>query len=149
MKVTRRLIVLVGLPGSGKSTWAERQGIVVLSSDAVRVLLTGSAEDQSANQLVFRVLRYLLAMRVKAGADATILDATSLTRRERKAWLHTAGTLGLAAEAVFFETPRAVCRARNAARSRVVPEDVMRRFAARLTPPSTEEGFVRVTVVRP
>jgi predicted kinase len=145
----QKLIVLVGLPGSGKSTWAERQGVGVLSSDAVRVLLTGDAGNQTVNRLVFPTLRYLLTMRMKAGAEATILDATSLMAKERKAWIRTAEELGCDAEAVFFDTPLAVCKARNAARSRVVPEEVMDRFAARLVPPSEAEGFAKVTVIKP
>ncbi len=141
--------MLVGLPGSGKSTWAERQGVGVLSSDAVRALLTGDAEDQSVNRLVFPTLRYLLAMRMKAGAEATILDATSLTPKERKSWIKAVELLGGEAEALFFDTPLAVCKARNAARSRVVPDEVMDRFAARLVPPSEDEGFTKVAVIRP
>jgi predicted kinase len=145
----KKLIVLVGLPGSGKSKWAAEQDAGVLSSDAVRELLTGSAEDQSVNRLVFPTLRNLLAARVKAGMAATILDATSLTPKERRSWVRTAEALGCEAEAVFFDTPLALCKSRNAARSRVVPEDVMDRFAARLVPPSEAEGFTRVTVIRP
>ena len=63
-----KIIVLVGLPGSGKSTWAAQQDAGVLSSDAVRVLLTGSADNQNVNSLVFETLRFLLQMRVQAGA---------------------------------------------------------------------------------
>ena len=149
MGARKKLIVLVGLPGSGKSRWAAEQDAGVLSSDAVRELLTGSAEDQSVNRLVFPTLRNLLAMRVKAGVEVTILDATSLTPKERRSWVRTAEALGCEAEAVFFDTPLALCKSRNAARSRVVPEDVMDRFAARLVPPSEAEGFTRVTVIRP
>jgi predicted kinase len=145
----KKLIVLVGLPGSGKSTWADRQGVGVLSSDAVRALLTGDAEDQSVNRLVFPTLRYLLAKRIEAGAETTILDATSLTAKERRAWVRTAEALGCEAEAVFFDTPLATCKARNATRPRVVPEEVMDRFAARLVPPSEAEGFTKITVVQP
>ena len=149
MGVCKKLIVLVGLPGSGKSKWAAEQDAGVLSSDAVRELLTGDAEDQSANRLVFPTLRNLLATRVKAGMEVTILDATSLTPKERRSWVRTAESLGCEAEAVFFDTPLELCKSRNAARSRVVPEDVMDRFAARLVPPSEAEGFTRVTVIRP
>ncbi len=149
MGARKKLIVLVGLPGSGKSTWAERQGVGVLSSDAVRALLTGDAGNQSVNNLVFPALRNLLAVRMKEGAEATILDATSLTPRERKVWVRAVESLGGEAEAVFFDTPLAVCKARNAARSRVVPEDVMDRFAGKLVRPSEAEGFTKVTVVRP
>jgi predicted kinase len=145
----KKLIVLVGLPGSGKSKWAAEQDIGVLSSDAVRELLTGSAENQTVNRLVFPTLRYLFQMRIKAGMDATILDATSLTPKERRAWVRTAESLGCEAEAVFFDTPIELCKSRNAARSRVVPDEVMDRFAARLVRPSEAEGFTWVTVVRP
>jgi predicted kinase len=145
----KKLIVLVGLPGSGKSTWAARQGTGILSSDAVREILTDDAENQAVNRLVFPTLRYLLVMRVKAGMEATVLDATSLTPKERRSWVRTAEALGCDAEAVFFETPLAACKSRNVARSRVVPEDVMDRFAARLIRPSEAEGFTKVTVVRP
>lgn len=140
---------MVGLPGSGKSSWAARQGIGVLSSDAVRELLTDDVENQNANRLVFMTLRFLLSMRVKAGTEATILDATSLTRKERRSWIRTAEALGCEAEAVFFDTPLAVCKLRNAARSRVVPEEVMNRFAGRMAMPLEAEGFTRVTVIAP
>jgi len=115
----------------------------------VRLLLTGDAENQSANRLVFPTLRHLLQVRVKAGMEVTILDATSLTTKERRAWIRMADALGCDAEAVFFDTPLALCKSRNAARSRVVPEDVMDRFAERLVGPSEAEGFTRVTVIRP
>ena len=144
-----KIIVLVGLPGSGKSTWAAQQGLGVLSSDAVRALLTGSETNQDVNPLVFETLRFLLTMRVQAGAAATIVDATFLTARERRAWVRFAASLGCSAEAVFFDTPTKTCKARNKARSRVVPDDVMIRFAARLTPPSLKEGFTQVTVIKP
>ncbi len=144
-----KIIVLAGLPGSGKSAWAAQQGVGVLSSDAVRALLTGSEENQTVNPLVFETLRFLLSMRVRAGAAVTIIDATSLTASERRAWVRFAASLGCSAEAVFFDTPTKTCKARNKARSRVVPDDVMSRFALRLTPPSLKEGFSKVTVIKP
>ena len=149
MSARPRIVVLVGLPGSGKSFWAARQRAGVLSSDAVRALLTGTEENQDVNSLVFQTLRFLLKMRLRAGAGVTIIDATSLTARERRPYILLAAALGCSSEAVFFDTPLDTCKARNAARSRVVPGDVMNRFAARLTPPSTDEGFAKVKVIKP
>jgi predicted kinase len=145
----QRILVLTGLPASGKSTWAAAQLIGVLSSDAVRALLTGAEETQHVNGLVFATLRQLLEARVRAGAAATIVDATSLTRTERRSWIRMAEALNCDAESVFFDTPLELCLARNAARARVVPEDVMRRFAARMTRPELSEGFTHIMVVRP
>ena len=149
VRVRHKIIVLVGLPGSGKSTWAAQQGAGVLSSDMVRALLTGSEETQTVNRLVFPTLRFLLEMRVKAGAKSTIIDATSLTAKERRAWIRMAESLDCDAEAVFFDTPLEICRKRNAARDRRVPDDVMDRFAARMTRPAEREGFVKVTSIEP
>ena len=58
-----RLVILVGLPASGKSTWLKRNRLPALSSDDVRELLTGDPTNQSINRLVFRTLRQLAQAR--------------------------------------------------------------------------------------
>ena len=55
---------------------------------------------------------------------------------------------GCQIEALFFDVPLEVCLDRNRSRARVVPDDAMRVMAAKLVPPSVDEGFSRVTVVR-
>jgi predicted kinase len=50
-------------------------------------------------------------------------------------------------EAVFFDVPMEVCRARNARRQRVVPEEAMAKMVAKLAPPDIQEGFSRVTAI--
>jgi predicted kinase len=147
MSSPRRVIVLVGLPGSGKSTYVERLGAVALSSDEIRRLLAGDAADQSANREVFAALRYLLRRRLALGRETTYVDATNLTPEERWPYIRLAGAYGCAAEAVFFDVPLEICMERNRRRHRVVPEEAMRRLAARLVPPSAAEGFARVVVI--
>jgi predicted kinase len=144
-----RLYVLAGLPGSGKSTWLERQGKPALSSDTLRTLLTGDEANQENNRLVFAQLRELVRARLEAGCEETWVDSTALTRVERRCWIRLAEMLGCPVEAVFFDTPFEVCRARNLNRRRRVPEDAMERMARRMTMPSIEEGFDRVHVIRP
>jgi len=78
--------------------------------------------------------------------DTKPFTATAAVRR---AWVRFARALGCSAEAVFFDTPTKTCKARNQARARVVPDDVMLRFAGRLTPPTLKEGFTQVTVIKP
>lgn len=143
-----RLIVLVGLPGSGKSTWAAERLLNALSTDRLRELLVDDAAIQTANADVFRHLRALVRTRLRLKLEATCVDATNLTRKERRVWIRIARELGAEPEAIWFDVPLDECNRRNALRSRVVPEDVMDRFAKKFTPPELSEGFARVEAVR-
>jgi len=143
----QRIVVLVGLPGSGKSTYLERLGITSLSSDGIRQLLADDATDQTIHARVFQSLRYLLRQRLAIGRPATYVDATHLTPAERRPYIKIAERYGCAVEALYFDVPLDVCLERNRGRSRVVPEEAVRAMAAKLVPPSVEEGFNTVTVV--
>jgi predicted kinase len=144
----QRIIILVGLPGSGKSTYLERLGVTALSSDLIRQLLADDATDQTIHGRVFNTLRYLVRQRLAIGRQVTYVDATHLTPDERRPYIKIAQSYGCEAEALFFDLPLEVCLDRNRSRARVVPEEAVRAMAAKLVPPSMDEGFSRITMVR-
>ncbi len=142
------VVLSIGLPGSGKSTWFKRHSILPLSSDMVRILLFDDVTEQRYQDLVFSTLRSMLRARLLARRPWNYVDATNLSPHERRSWIKLANDFGYEAHAVFFDVPPEVCIERNRRRERNVPEDVMLRMAGKLRPPKFEEGFAKITVVR-
>jgi len=142
------VILAIGLPGSGKSSWFKRNNITPLSSDMLRMLLFDDAQEQRFQDLVFSNLRSMLKARLIARRPLNYVDATNLTPHDRQSWIKLAKDYGYETQAVFFDVPVEVCMERNRRRERVVDEEIMRKMAARLKPPTFEEGFSKVTVVR-
>lgn len=142
------VVLAIGLPGSGKSSWFKRHNITPLSSDLLRSLLFDDPSEQRFQDLVFSNLRSMLRARLIARRPMNYVDATNLTPHERNSWIKLAKDYGYEVHAVFFDVPLETCLERNARRHRVVSEDVMRRMAAKLRPPTFEEGFSKITMVR-
>ena len=154
----QKVCMLIGLPGSGKSTWAKdvldytslyvKPGFLgptfkIFSSDEYREKICGDVNCQDDNQKVFNTLYDNLIEYVKNGGSA-IYDATNINRKSRKTLLHRLQDLhidDLVVQGVVFATPIEKCIERNNARDRKVPEEVIHSMACRFELPLTNEGF--------
>ena len=142
------VVLAIGLPGSGKSSWFKRNNISPLSSDMIRAMLFDDPNEQRFQDLVFSNLRSMLRARLIARRPMNYLDATNLTPHDRGSWIKLAKDSGYEVQALYFDVPLEVCLERNQKRQRVVQEEAMRRMSAKLKPPTFEEGFSKITVVR-
>lgn len=122
-------VVLAGPAGCGKSTFARRHFAPddVLSSDAFRALVTGDPGDQTATSAAFGLLRHALEERMKR-RRLTVLDATSVTPRDRARLVGVAHRHDVACVAVAFDLPLELCQRRSTdRRDRQVPPGVVER----------------------
>src|SRR5207248_109776 len=142
------VVLAIGMPGSGKTTWFRRRGVTPLSGDLLRNILFDDVEEQRYQGLVFSTLRSLLRARLIARMPWNYVDATNLSVHERRQWIKMAKSFGYEVQAVFFDVPLEVCLERNRSRDRSVSEDVMRKMYEKLKPPAFEEGFAKITVMR-
>ena len=118
-----------------------------MPSDAIRLQLADDATDQTIHGRVFATVRYLLRQRLDLGRPVTYIDATNLTVKDRRPFLRIAQERECRIDALFFDVSLIVCKARNAARGRVVPESAMDQMAAKLIVPTKAEGFDQVQTV--
>lgn len=138
------LYTLVGLPGSGKSTYAsEKKECITVSSDAIRKELFGDEATQGDNAKIFSIVHERIKEELKKGNDV-IFDATNINPRNRKKVFDDDADMNVA---VYFNTPVEECKKRNGSRERVVPEYVIDRMAKHMIPPSYEEGFDDIIVI--
>jgi protein phosphatase len=147
------LVVLVGAPGCGKSSFAREHfsETQVVSSDECRRLVSDDAANQAATREAFAVFYTLLRGRLTHGR-LTVADATNLTPRSREKLRQAAESRRRPRVAIAFDVPLDVCVARQAQRARQVRREVVERAHAEFRQALADlphEGFARIYVVRP
>jgi protein phosphatase len=111
------LVVLVGVSGSGKSTFARKhfKPTEVISSDFCRGLVADDENDQSATPAAFDVLNYIAGKRLEAGR-LTVIDATNVQPDARRQLIAIAREHDVLPVAIVLDVPEGVCLERNATR---------------------------------
>ncbi|MGZ8176520.1 polynucleotide kinase-phosphatase [Williamsia sp. SKLECPSW1] len=112
------LVVLVGITGSGKSTFAAThfRPTEVISSDTCRALVADDPTDQAATADAFEVLEYIAAKRLGRGL-LTVVDATSVQASARKSLVELARSHDVLPVAVVLDVPVAVALQRTESRT--------------------------------
>ena len=147
------LVILVGAPGAGKSTFAARHfaPLEVVSSDECRALVSGDQANMDATAAAFRVLHAIARERLRAGR-LVVVDATNVKPSSRKPLAAMARRFGRPMVAIVFDLPIELCLARiDARRSRVVPDGAVRHLHAHLKTSLArlaDEGFDPVHVFK-
>lgn len=136
------LLILVGPPASGKSTWgkefASANGVVYVSTDSIRAEIGKGESDQSVSGAAFAVARNRVTRALSTGKNVMI-DATSVDTKARKDWIGLGRQFNAYIIAVAFEVPKEELFRRNAQRERHVPEEIIEKFVARYQRPTVNE----------
>jgi len=156
------LIVLIGLPASGKTTWAKRymqenkENTVWLSSDDIRKELSGDEATQllpncetvgESHAKVFELLHSRVKENLQKGINV-IYDATNTSAKRRTSLLKEMAKHHLAATAVYFNTSVGKCIFRDSIRDRSVGEEVIRKMYKGLQVPTYSEGWDLIKFVK-
>ncbi|WP_025155493.1 polynucleotide kinase-phosphatase [Leifsonia aquatica] len=150
---TPSLVVLVGVSGSGKSTFAREKfrPYETLSSDTFRGMVSNDENDQSATEAAFEALRHVAAARLRAGL-LTVIDATNVQASARRSLVQLAKDHDVLPTAIVLDLPTALCIQRTEARpDRAFGADVVRRQSKQLRSGLAglkREGFRTVHVLR-
>ncbi len=121
------LVILCGPSGSGKSFFARRnaRSTAIVSSDRCRALVGDDATDQRFSGRAFDLFHRIIAHRLAVGR-LTVADSTALSPDARRELRRLARRAGRPTVLILFDLPLTLCRRRNAARRRRVPEAVLR-----------------------
>lgn len=149
------MIMLVGLPGSGKSTYAKSLLIsrdsmyfkpIIHSSDNLRRELFGDEAIQGDNNKLFSELHRRIKSDLLSGKDV-IYDATNIKKGLRIQFLNELHNISCTPICVCIMTSHETCLKNNEKRERKVPVGVIMRMQMNWQPPHYSEGFKEIRYI--
>lgn len=116
-----KLILTVGLPRSGKSTWAKGTGFPIVNPDSIRLAVHGQAYREESEPLVWAMAYMMVRALFLAGNETVVVDATNVTKKRRDEWKSRFREASI--EFVVFPTTEEECirRAIETGREDVIP----------------------------
>lgn len=146
------LILLVGPPGSGKTTYAEKyiakhDNAIHLSSDKIRAELWGNEATQGDNNEVFSLMQSR-AIEALNNGQSVVYDSTNMTRKDRS-YIISICPKFVKIEAHVVWAPIETCIERDAARERTVGKEVIDRMLKRFQPVFYDEGIHEIKIILP
>lgn len=146
----KTMTFLIGLPGSGKSTYANKTNDKVFSSDDYRKILLHDENNQKHNNIIFNKLHNDIIEYLKSGDKNVIYDCTNLTIKNRKSLLtriRQSKIKDINIVAKVFACPVDECISRQLNRKRKVSESVILQMASKFQFPLYNEGFNDIELV--
>ena len=144
-----KLYMMVGLPGSGKSTIAQKLNCKIFSSDSLRKELWGSEGVQGDNSQLFNELHRRIKETLKQGEDC-VYDATNINAKNRISFLKSISRIDCERICIFVATDFNLCLLRNFQRERHVPYEVIKRMYLNFDIPQFREGWddIQIKIAR-
>lgn len=146
------LILTVGIPGSGKTKYAEKYikehtNTIHLSSDLIRKELWGDEATQGDNSQVFSLMQSR-AIEALNNGQSVVYDATNITRKDRS-YIISLCPKFVKIECHIIWAPIETCIERDAARKRTVGKEVIDRMLKRFQAPYYDEGIDEINIMLP
>lgn len=142
------LIMLVGIPASGKSSYARQnyKDYKIYSSDELREKLFNDVNDQVHNNELFRYIHKNIIKDLRDGNNV-VYDATNIYSKNRRKFLSKLSDIDCSKICVVFNVDVDKCKLRNSTRERKVPEEVIDKMYNKIETPSIDEGFDKIYYV--
>lgn len=146
------LILLCGIPGAGKSTYADNyvkshENHIRISSDSIRKELYGSESVQECHEKVFSLMQSRTLELIKSGASV-LYDATNITRKSRSNIINMCQKHADISCHIIW-APIETCIKRDAERERTVGIEIITKMLKRFQAPYYNEGISNIKIILP